>query len=141
MWNPKNDSCENMAATLPFSLHRGLGCSRNLPQTCAEVSAALNVSCRPAQTSQQLRTLTILIVKLVASRMLFHSMTADCTGPGGHGSIWKYIPALAQAIRGSERNACWFRTDLYFADVVTSAEVQRACKRYGTKSMQRKKEW
>jgi hypothetical protein len=36
-------------------------------RACAEVSAALEVSRRPAQSSQQLQNLTILIVNLVAS--------------------------------------------------------------------------
>jgi hypothetical protein len=36
-------------------------------RACAEVSAALEVSRRPAQRSQQLQNLTILIVNLVAS--------------------------------------------------------------------------
>ena len=36
-------------------------------RVCAEVSAALEVSRRPAQRSQQLQNLIILIVNLVAS--------------------------------------------------------------------------
>ena len=34
---------------------------------CAEVSAALKVSCRPVQRSEQLQTMTILMVNLVPS--------------------------------------------------------------------------
>ena len=36
-------------------------------RACAQVSAALEVFCRPAQRSQQLQNLTILILNLVAS--------------------------------------------------------------------------
>ena len=43
---------------------RATGVSR---RACAEVSVALEVSHRPAQRSQQLQNLTILIVNLVAS--------------------------------------------------------------------------
>jgi len=56
LWNPKNHCCVRIWHQV----------SR---RDCAEVSAALEVSRRPAQRSQQLQNLTILIVNLVASWM------------------------------------------------------------------------
>jgi hypothetical protein len=49
--------------------------------------------------------------------MLMHSLRAFCKAPGGAGSIWKYLKALARATRVSERFAYGFRTELHFADV------------------------
>jgi len=100
-------------------------------RACAEVSAALEVSCRPAQRSQQLQNLTILIVNVVAScihlhnfrcfqgqlRMLLQRLRAYCKAPGGAGSIWKYLEALVRATGVSGRFACGFLTDLHFPDV------------------------
>jgi len=48
--------------------------------------------------------------------MLLHSLRALCKAPGGAGSIWKYIEALARATRVSEMLAYGFRTELHFAD-------------------------
>jgi len=99
-------------------------------RACAEVSLAHKVSFRPAQRSQQLRYLTILIVNLIASwmhlhncrsfqehlRMLLQSLRAHCKAPGGPGSIWKCWEALEKATGVSGRIACGFRTDLHCAD-------------------------
>jgi len=49
-------------------------------------------------------------------RMLFHSLKALCKAPGGAGSIWKYLDALARAARVSGRMAYGFLTELHFAD-------------------------
>jgi len=49
--------------------------------------------------------------------MLLHSLRALCKAPGGAGSIWKYLEALARATGVSERFAYSFRTELHFADV------------------------
>ena len=49
--------------------------------------------------------------------MLLQSLTALCKGPGGAGSIWKYIEALARATGVSGRFAYGFQTKLHFADV------------------------
>jgi hypothetical protein len=49
--------------------------------------------------------------------MLLQSLRALCNAPGGPGSIWKYLEALAMATRVSGRFACGFWTDLHFADV------------------------
>jgi hypothetical protein len=48
--------------------------------------------------------------------MLLHSLRAFCIAPGGAGSIWKYLEALARATGVSERFAYGFRTELHFAD-------------------------
>jgi len=91
-------------------------------RACTEVSVDPEVSCRPAQRSQQLHNLTILIVNLVASwmhlhncrcsqehlRMLLQSPRAHCTAPGGAGRIWKYLEALVRATGVSGRFACGF---------------------------------
>jgi len=49
--------------------------------------------------------------------MLLHSLRAFCKAPGGAGSIWKYLEALARATGVSERFAYGFWTELHFADV------------------------
>jgi hypothetical protein len=49
--------------------------------------------------------------------MLLHSLRALCKAPGGAGSIWKYLEALARATRVAGRFAYGFRTELHFADV------------------------
>jgi len=93
-------------------------------RACAEVSAALEVSRRPAQRSQQLQNLNILIVKSCSIlRMLLQSLRAHCKAPGGVGSIWKYFEALVRATGVSGRFACGFRTDLHFADVHRDVRV------------------
>jgi hypothetical protein len=51
--------------------------------------------------------------------MLLHSLRAFCKAPGGAGSIWKYLEALARATGVSERFAYGFRTELHFADVLS----------------------
>jgi hypothetical protein len=51
--------------------------------------------------------------------MLLHSLRAYCKAPGGAGSIWKYLEALARATGVSERFSYGFRTELHFADVGT----------------------
>jgi hypothetical protein len=100
-------------------------------RACAAVSAALYVSRRAAQRSQQLQNLTILILGPVASwmhlhhfrcfeehmRMLLQSLSALSKAPGGAGSIWKYLEAGVRAARVSGRFAYGFRTELHFADV------------------------
>jgi len=48
--------------------------------------------------------------------MLLHSLRARCKAPGGAGSIWKYLEALARVTGGSGRFAYGFRTELHFAD-------------------------
>ena len=48
--------------------------------------------------------------------MLLHSLRAFCKAPGGAGSIWKYLEALAKATGVSQRFAYGFRTELHFAD-------------------------
>jgi hypothetical protein len=50
-------------------------------------------------------------------------MRAVCEAPGGAGSIWKYIEALARATRVSGRFVLGFRTDLHFADAVKQLEM------------------
>ena len=101
-------------------------------RACTEVSAALEVSCRPAQRSQKLQNLTLQIVNFVASwmhlhnsrcfredlRMLLQSLRAYCKAPGGPGRIWKYLEALVRTTGVSERFVCGFWTNLYSADVV-----------------------
>ena len=52
--------------------------------------------------------------------MLLHSLRAFCKAPGGAGSIWKYLEALARATGVSGRFAYGFRTELHFADVFRS---------------------
>jgi len=49
--------------------------------------------------------------------MLLQSLRALCKAPGGAGSIWKYLEALARATGVSGRFAYGFRTELHFADV------------------------
>jgi hypothetical protein len=102
-------------------------------RACAAVSAALDVSRRTAQRSQQLHNLTILILNLVASwmhlhhfrcleqymRMLLQSLKALCKAPVGVGSIWEYLEAVVRATRVSGRFAYGFRIELHFADVRT----------------------
>jgi hypothetical protein len=57
-------------------------------------------------------------------RKLLHSLRAFCKAPGGAGSIWKYLEAVARATGVSERFAYGFRTELHFADAVeTSGQV------------------
>jgi hypothetical protein len=48
--------------------------------------------------------------------MLLHSLRALWKAPGGAGSIWKYLEALARATGVFERFAYGFRTELCFAD-------------------------
>jgi len=48
--------------------------------------------------------------------MLLHSLRALYKGPGGVGSIRKYMKALARAAGVSGRCAYSFRTKLHFAD-------------------------
>jgi len=131
LWNHKNHYFEN---TAPSVL-----------QSCAEVSAALVVSLRPAQRSRLLskspadlhRGLTCskiwLFYKshLEASwmlcpncrcfqeclRILLQSLKALCLAPGGPRSIWKYSGVLVRTTAESGRFACNFRTDLHFANV------------------------
>jgi len=100
-------------------------------RACTEVSAALEVSRRPAQRSQHLQYLTILIVNLVASWMCLHhyrhfqdhviillqSPRALCNAPGGAERMWKYLEALVRATGVSGRFAYGFWTELHFADV------------------------
>jgi len=52
--------------------------------------------------------------------MLLESVRARCLAPGGSWSILKYLKALVRLPGVSGRIACSFRTDLHFADVVTS---------------------
>jgi len=73
LWNCNNHCCENMAPSLLQSMRSGLSCCWGLLQTCSVVSAALDVSCRPAETSQQLQYLTILMVNVVAFWMHLHN--------------------------------------------------------------------
>jgi len=131
LWLSKNYCCDNMAPSLP--------------QSCAEVSAALDVSCRAGQQSRLLskspadlhrgprRSKICLFQKssLGASwmhlhncrciqehlRMLLQSLRALSLAPGGSGSIEKYLEALVRSLGVSGRIACCFRTDLHFADV------------------------
>ena len=100
-------------------------------RACAEVPAALEISSRPAQRSQQLQNLTILMVNLVASwlhfhncrcfqkhqRMLLQSLAAHCKAPGGPGSMWKYLEAQVRAAGVSGRFARGFWTTLHLADL------------------------
>jgi len=100
----------------PAELGWGLSFPPGLPQACADISAAPNV--------------TILIVNFVASwmhlhncrcfqdhlRMLLQIPGAHCKAPGRPGSIWKYVEALVRAAGVSGRFACGFRTELHFAD-------------------------
>jgi len=50
-------------------------------------------------------------------RMHLQSPRALCNAPGGAGSIWKYLEALARATGVPGRFAYGFRTELHFADV------------------------
>jgi hypothetical protein len=95
----------------------------------AEVSAALAVSRRPAQWSQQLHNLTILTHNLVAFwihlhhyrcceeyvRMLLQSLRPLWKAPGGAGSTWEYLEAVVRTTRGSGRFAYGFQTELHLA--------------------------
>jgi hypothetical protein len=56
--------------------------------------------------------------------MLFHSLRAFCKAPGGAGSIWKYLEALARVTGVSERFAYGFRTELHFADSACCLSVE-----------------
>ena len=49
--------------------------------------------------------------------MLLQSLRALCLAPGGSGSVWKYLEALARSPRVSGRIVCAFWTELHFADV------------------------
>jgi len=117
----------------------------SLPQSCAEVSAALEVSRRDAQRSQLLskppadlcrgpRSSQIWLFyksNLVASwmhlqncrcflehlRMLLQSLRVLCVAPGGSGSVLQHLEALVRLPGVSGRIACCFRTDFHFADV------------------------
>jgi len=68
LWLCKNHCCENMASSVPLEygmksraeLRSNLGRSRSIPQSCAAVSASLEVSRRSALRSQELRNLIIL---------------------------------------------------------------------------------
>jgi len=51
--------------------------------------------------------------------MLLQSLRALCKAPGGAGSIWKHLEALAWATGVSGRFANGFRTELHFADIFT----------------------
>jgi hypothetical protein len=51
--------------------------------------------------------------------MLLHSLRACCKAPGGAGSIWQYLEALARAAGVIERYEYGFRTELHFADEMT----------------------
>jgi len=84
-------------------LRRGLRCSRSLPQTCAEVSAAPKFDYPKSQISEHLR-------------MLLQSLRALCEAPGGPGSIRQYLETLGRATGESGRFGCGFWTDLHFAD-------------------------
>jgi len=95
-----------------------------------EVSAAFEVSCRPAQRSQLLQNLAILIVKsrsiLNASSSLqvlsaAHENTlaesqSTFQSSRGAGSIWKYLEAPARGTGVSGRFGSVFRTELHFAN-------------------------
>jgi hypothetical protein len=49
--------------------------------------------------------------------MLFQSLRALCSAPGGPGSIWNHLGAPVRSTGVSGRFAGGFRTDLHFADV------------------------
>jgi hypothetical protein len=49
--------------------------------------------------------------------MLLQSLRSLCKAPGGAGSIWKFLEALARATGVSGMFAYGFRTELQFADV------------------------
>jgi len=49
-------------------------------------------------------------------RILLHSLRVFCKAPGGAGSVWKYLEALARATGVSERLAYGFRTEIHLAD-------------------------
>jgi len=117
--------CETLRTTVVRIWHQ---VSR---RACAEISAALEVTRRPAQRSRQGWNLNILILNLVASwmhlhncrclqghlRMLLQSLRVYCEAPGGPGSIWKSLEALLRDTGVSGSFAFGFRTDLRFADV------------------------
>jgi len=63
LWLCKIHCCLNPARILPQKLCSDLGCSGSIASSCSAVSAALKVSRRSAQRSQQLHNLTILSVK------------------------------------------------------------------------------
>jgi len=139
LWLCKNHCCETMAPCLP--------------QCSSEVSAALEVSRRAAQRSQQIRKssadrrrclrrrniLPFYKWNFVASwmplhncrcfqeplRMLLQSLRAHCVAPGRSWSIWKYLEALVWLPRVSGRVACCFQTNFHFGDVrLPSARLQ-----------------
>jgi hypothetical protein len=87
-------------------------------RACTEVSAALELSCRDVQRSQQPQNLNILIAKSCSIlRMLLQRLGPHCKAPGGTASIRKYVEALVRATGVAGRFACGFRTDLHFAHV------------------------
>jgi hypothetical protein len=93
------------------------------------------VSHRPAQRSQQLQNLTILIVKSYTiqnvppslqvlsgayEKALVESESTFQSSRGGAGSIWNHLEALARATRMSGRFAYCFQTKLLFPNVAPS---------------------
>jgi len=138
MINGMRCGCRNLTSTIVRIWHQ---VSR---RACAEVLAALDVFCRPAQSSplllisaadlrRGLRSSKIVKFSqpnLAASwthlhncrcfqkhlKMLFQSLRALCKAPGVPRSIWKYLEALVRAAWESGRIECGFRTDLHFAD-------------------------
>jgi len=102
-WLCKNNWCENRAPSLV--------------QSCTAVSAALEVSRRSAQRSQELPNLTIIWVKSCSIlSMLLKSLRAHCVAPEGSGSIRKRVQGLVRSPRVTGRIACSIWTNLRFAD-------------------------
>jgi len=57
-------------------------------------------------------------------RILFQSLRALCKAPGGAGSIYKYLEALARATGVFGRFAYGFETELHFADGLGNGRVK-----------------
>jgi len=106
-------------------------------RACAEVSAPLGVSRRPAQRSQQIQNLTILTVKSrsilnappslqvvsgARENALAESESTLQSSRGG-GIVWKYLEALVRATGVSGTFAYGFRTELHFADVWLHSDI------------------
>jgi len=105
LWNNKNCSCENTAPSLP--------------QCCAEVSAALNVSRRPAQRSQLQLIVSILSVK---SRSL---LTACPLLQVGSGQL-RNAQAQSESSLLSSRRA-WEHVEVFLNTCQVDLSVWEAC--------------
>jgi len=127
LWLCNNHCCENTASTLRQSC-AAVSAGLEVSHRAVQWSQFLVVSCRSAPSSQELQCLTILDEASWMHlhncrcfqehlRMLLQSLRALCFAQGGSGSIWKYFEALVMSPGVSGRIACGFQTELYIADI------------------------